>query len=63
MREIKKIPLSGYWLLGDNWKKNGRIYLKGEDEISYDGTNFKINGHKIQFTDEIDKWKKSPPKN
>ena len=40
-------------LINDGWERKGSNYTKGDNTISYDGYQWKLNGKVLQFMEEI----------
>ncbi len=49
----KEIDISGYWLQGNGWERKGSVYTKGEDVITFNGTNWYLNGKEINSINDI----------
>jgi hypothetical protein len=45
--------ISGYYLEAHGWVRNKSVYTKGDNVITYDGTNWFLNGKEITSINEI----------
>jgi len=42
------IPISGYYLAANGWEKKGFEWRKGNNIVTYDGCDWRLNGAKIK---------------
>lgn len=46
-------PISSGFLAANGWEKKGFEWRRGNDIITYDGCDWRLNGVKVEFTNQI----------
>ena len=53
LEDLAKHEISGYYLMAHGWERSQSTYKKGNDLITYNGTEWFLNGKEIKSINEI----------